>query len=60
MKSVILCCSAELRRKDQKPDYSIVCLIDWTVVSQRGKPAVSVLKDYIFRKGQFHSEAHRP
>ena len=60
MRSVILCCSAELRRKDQKPDYSIVCLTDWTAMSLWEKPAVSVLTDYIFRKGQFHSEAHRP
>lgn len=58
MRSVILCYSVELRRKDQKPDYSIVCLMDWTALNQ-WELTVSMLNDYIFKKGQFQSKVQR-
>ena len=60
MRSVILCCSAKLRRKkNQNPDYWIVYLLDWTALSQR-EPVISRLNDQIFKRDQFQAKVHRP
>lgn len=59
MRSVILCFSAELRRKDQKSD-ELHCVPDRLDSLELVGAAVQELNDYTFRKGHFHCKVHGP